>query len=71
MAFAKNIRLKIQKFLRGVIPIMKVRSEFLHEGAVKVLGKQDALAISLQISRYGSRCVARRMKANDVFASDP
>jgi hypothetical protein len=71
MAFAKNVCLKIQKFPRGVIPIIEVGSEFLHEGAVKVLRKQDALAISIQINRYGPRCVAGRVKAINIFTPDP
>jgi hypothetical protein len=71
VTFAKNIRLKTKKFLRGVIPINEVGSEFLHEGAVKILGKQDALAISVQVNRYGPRCVTGRVKADNVFASDP
>ena len=63
MAFTEYIGLEFQKFVHRIPPLADVRLEFPCEGTVDILSEEYSASLSIDINRYGARCMARGVNA--------
>jgi hypothetical protein len=69
MALTEYIGLEFQEFVHGFSPLADVRLEFPREGTVDILPEEYSVPLSIDVNRYGARCMARCVNAVENIRS--